>query len=191
MKFVILFASLCTAPAFAAMSGMAATQPLESEFAFLAGMVPHHEDALQDARLAEGRSERAEIRELAQNIIRTQDAEIAQMEGWLSTWYPERDRAEAAGAMQGMAMQGVMMEGLADLSGDAFDRAFLEGMVEHHRMAVEMADSLLAQDLADHDEVRTLAEDIRKTQSAEIKQMQGWLESLFAQAPAGTEHGGH
>ena len=188
MKLTVLFALLLafTPPALAAMPGMTMTQPVESEFAFLAGMVPHHEDALRDARLAEKRSDRPEIRELAQNIIAAQDAEITQMEGWLSTWYPNRDRAEAAQAVESMAMPE-----LENLSGDAFDRAFLEGMTAHHQMAVQMADSLLRQDLIEHDEVRALAEDIRRTQNAEIRQMQRWLETLFAQTPADTEHGGH
>ena len=188
MKLTVLFALLLTfaPPALAAMPGMTMTQPVESEFAFLAGMVPHHEDALEDARLATERSERAEIRELAQNIIATQDAEIAQMEGWLSAWYPERDRAEAAQAMEGM-----VMPGLENLSGDTFDRAFLEGMTAHHQMAVQMVDSLLQQDLVEHGEVRTLAENIRETQNAEITQMQGWLETWFAQTPADTGHSSH
>lgn len=188
MKLSVLFALLLTfpLPAFAAMPGMTMTQPVESEFAFLAGMVPHHEDALRDARLAAERSDRPEIRELAQDIIAAQDAEIAQMEGWLADWYPDRDRAEAAQAMESMAMPE-----LVGLSGDAFDRAFLEGMTAHHQMAVQMADSLLQQDLVEHDEVRTLAENIRETQTAEMKQMQGWLETLFAQTPADTGHSGH
>ncbi len=64
-------------------------------------------------------------------------------------------------------------------------------MTAHHQMAVQMVDSLLEQDLVEHDEVRTLAKNIRATQTAEIKQMQGWLEAWFAQTPADTEHGGH
>ena len=188
MKLTVLFTLLLTfaLPTFAAMPGVAMTQPVESEFAFLAGMVPHHEDALRDARLAAERSERPEIRELAQNVVSAQDAEIAQMEGWLAEWYPERDRAGAAQAMESMAMSE-----LENLSGDPFDRAFLEGMMAHHQMAVQMVDSLLEQGLAEHDEVRTLAENIRRTQNAEIRQMQGWLETWFAQAPADTERGGY
>ena len=188
MKLTVLLALLLTStlPALAAMPGMTMTQPVESEFAFLAGMVPHHEDALRDARLAAERSERPEIRELAQNIIAAQDAEIAQMKGWLSAWYPNRDRAEAAQAMESMAMPE-----LVGLSGDAFDRAFLEGMTAHHQMAVQMVNSFLGQGLVEHEEVRTLAEDIRRTQNAEIRQMQRWLETLFAQTPADTGHDGH
>lgn len=187
MKPTVLLTLLLTLtpPAFAATPGMTMTQPVESEFAFLAGMVPHHEDALRDARLAAERSEKAEIRELAQNIIAAQDAEIAQMEGWLAAWYPNRDRAGAAQGLADMATPE-----LENLSGDVFDRAFLEGMVMHHQMAVQMADSLLQQDLVEHDEVRTLAENIRESQTAEIRQMQGWLETLFAQTPADTGHGG-
>ena len=188
MKLTMLFALFLTftLPTFAATPGMTMTQPVESEFAFLAGMVQHHEDALEDARLAAERSNRPEIRELAQDIIAAQDAEIARIEGWLAEWYPERDRAGAAQGLADMATPE-----LENLSGDAFDRAFLEGMVMHHQMAVQMADSLLQQDLVEHDEVRTLAENIRESQTAEIRQMQGWLETLFAQTPTDTGHGGH
>lgn len=169
------------------MPGMAGMDmSVESEFDFLAGMVPHHQDALESAELAVERAERPEVRELAQEIVTAQEAEISQMETWLAEWYPEGDR-EAAEAMidEGMAMTGET--DLQSLSGAAFDRAFLEEMVMHHTMAVEMVDSLLSQDLAEHDEVRVLAEEIRSAQEAEIRQMQGWLRDLYGVS----EHEGH
>jgi uncharacterized protein (DUF305 family) len=157
-----------------------------SEFDFLAGMVPHHQDALESAELAVERAERPKVRELAQEIITAQEAEISQMETWLAEWYPEGDREGAEAMMdESMAMTGET--DLRSLSGAAFDRAFLEEMVMHHTMAVEMVDSLLEQDLVEHDEVRVLAEEIRSAQKAEIRRMQGWLRDLYGVS----EHEGH
>ena len=178
----VLFSSL----SLAAMP-MPATQ-VESEFDFLAGMVPHHQDALESAELALRRAEHPEVRELAQEIIAAQEAEIVQMEAWLAEWYPEGDRGGAEAMMdESMAMAGT---DLRSLSGAAFDRAFLGEMVVHHQMAVEMVASLLEQNLV-HSEVRTLAQHIRQTQNAEIAEMRGWLEGWFGRAAPGAEHGGH
>lgn len=169
------------------MPGMAETDmSVGSEFDFLAGMVPHHQDALESAELAVERAERPEVRELAQEIITAQEAEISQMETWLAEWYPEGDR-EAAEAMMDESMAMMRETDLQGLSGAAFDRAFLEEMTMHHTMAVEMVDSLLEQDLVEHDEVRMLAEEVRNAQEAEIRQMQGWLRDLYGVS----EHEGH
>lgn len=169
------------------MSGM--MMSVGSEFEFLAGMVPHHRQAAEDANVALEHSERSEVQQLAQTIIDAQKAEIAQMETWLTEWYPKGDREQVATEMD-QAMMGMNMPDLESLSGDAFDHAFLEGMIMHHQMAVQMVDSLLDQNLVEHDEVRTLAEEIRSSQQAEIAEMQGYLEAWFGDAAAGG-HDGH
>jgi uncharacterized protein (DUF305 family) len=157
------------------MSGMMMEMSVSSEFEFLAGMVPHHQEASDNARTALKRSERPEVQQLAQKIIDAQEAEITQMETWLTEWYPERNRGPVAAAMT-QAMTSMNMPDLENSSGTAFDQAFLEGMIMHHQMAIQMVDSLLSQNLVEHDEVRTLAQDIRSAQEAEIAEMQGYLE---------------
>lgn len=154
-----------------------------SEFEFLAGMVPHHQQAADDAGIALERSERPEVQQLAQEIIDAQEAEIAQMETWLSEWYPEGDR-EGVATQMNQAMMGMNMPELESLSGDALDRAFLEGMIMHHQMAIQMVDSLLGQNLVEHEEVHTFAEEIRSTQEAEISEMQDYLQAWFGEAAA-------
>ncbi|MBA2691396.1 MAG: DUF305 domain-containing protein [Rubrobacter sp.] len=59
------------------------------DLAFIEGMVPHHESAIEMAEVALENSENEEIRALAEEIIAAQEAEIEQMEAWREEWYPE------------------------------------------------------------------------------------------------------
>jgi len=52
-------------------------------------MIDHHKGAIAMAERALQDSEHAEIRTLAEAIIAAQEAEVAQMEGWLREWFPE------------------------------------------------------------------------------------------------------
>lgn len=58
-------------------------------------------------------------------------------------------------------------------TGDAFDRAFLEGMIPHHQGAIDMARA--AQQSARHEEIKRMADDIIETQQREIDQMRQWM----------------
>ncbi|MGW7134751.1 DUF305 domain-containing protein [Streptomyces bobili] len=70
------------------------------------------------------------------------------------------------------------------------DVAFAQGMIPHHRQAVEMAD--LAATRAESAEVKKLAGEIKKAQDPEIKTLSGWLTSWGEQVPAeGAGHEGH
>ncbi|MFB7253504.1 DUF305 domain-containing protein [Streptomyces nojiriensis] len=73
---------------------------------------------------------------------------------------------------------------------NAADAAFAQGMIPHHRQAVEMAG--LAAARAESAEVKKLAEEVKKAQDPEIKTLSGWLTSWGEQVPAtGEGHGGH
>ncbi len=65
-----------------------------------------------------------------------------------------------------------MNEQLESLSGDEFDKAFIEMMISHHEGAVDMAN--LAATRAKHDEIKTLSKDIISAQTDEISTMQHW-----------------
>jgi uncharacterized protein (DUF305 family) len=54
---------------------------------FIIMMIPHHEEAIAMADLALERSQRPEIRALAESIKKTQTQEIDQMRDWYRQWY--------------------------------------------------------------------------------------------------------
>lgn len=73
----------------------------------------------------------------------------------------------------------VLLAGCAGISGgDApIDQAFIDMMVPHHESAIAMAE--IAQERAERDELRALADGIVAGQSAEIAQMKAWREEWF------------
>jgi uncharacterized protein (DUF305 family) len=148
---------------------------VSSEAAYLAEMIPHHQEAVVAAEELE-RSSRPEMQALGEGIVRTQTAQIEQMRDWLARWYPEQPTDTAYRPM---------MRDLSGLTGDELDRAFLEDMVGHHMMAVMMSQHLLANGDPTHPEVGELAEQITDEQRAEIRQMRRWLATWFGQRTLG------
>jgi uncharacterized protein (DUF305 family) len=57
------------------------------------------------------------------------------------------------------------------------DAMFIEQMVPHHDDAIAMADLALTR--AEHPELKRLAADIKRTQTAENAQMRGWYRDWF------------
>lgn len=65
-----------------------------------------------------------------------------------------------------------MTSQLQGLSGDSYDKAFIEMMIAHHQGAVDMAE--LSPSRAKHDEVKQLSQSIITAQKKEIADMQQW-----------------
>lgn len=72
------------------------------------------------------------------------------------------------------------------------DVSFAQGMIPHHRQAVEMAD--LAATRASSGAVKELAAKVKKAQDPEIRTMSGWLEAWGEKVPEampGMDHSQH
>jgi uncharacterized protein (DUF305 family) len=148
------------------------------DVAFAQGMIPHHRQALEMARLAADRASSGTVKDLARRIEKAQDPEIRTMTGWLKTWGEKVPGGTGADGMDHSAsghsgMPGMMgsedMDALEKLTGKAFDVQFLTLMVEHHEGAVEMAKT--EQSKGRHTPAKAMADDIVTAQNAEIGEM--------------------
>ncbi|WP_432051580.1 DUF305 domain-containing protein [Streptomyces xiamenensis] len=138
-----------------------------ADLAFVQGMIPHHEQAIEMSELAAGRAGSDAVRDLAAVIEQAQGPEIDTLRSWLSDW--DAEPADHGGHdMTGMMSDEDMAE-LEGSSGAEFDAAFLRLMIVHHEGAVEMARELERQ--GSFAPALEMAQDIISSQSAEIDQM--------------------
>jgi len=151
--------------------------------AFVADMIPHHESAVQMAQIAQQRGSSEFVKELADDISKTQNAEI-------STMRAADRRLKNAGVKAGSLGVPEHMMGMTDdpaslKTATPFDRAFIRMMIPHHEGAVAMAKAELSK--GKDSELKALADDIITAQQREIGEMR---EHIGEAGTTTTEHGG-
>ena len=139
--------------------------------AFVAEMIPHHEGAVEMAEIAQQRGQSPFVKQLAEDIIRTQTEEITELRS-------EDKQLADAGVKPGKLGGGHSMMGMGEdtaslKTAEPFDRAFLEMMLPHHSSAVEMAKTELAE--GEDPELKSLAQEIIDAQEREIRAMREQL----------------
>lgn len=149
---------------------------------FIEQMIPHHEDAITMAKLAQTKAKRPEVKQLANSIIESQGKEITQMKSWYQDWYgrelPTGDQVMNQHSMMGnngmhMGVRGDQSD-MTNLEQAAdFDTEFVREMIPHHQMAVMMTSML--KNGTNRLEMQKLADDIIIAQTSEIELMRGWL----------------
>lgn len=147
---------------------------------FLQQMIPHHEVAVDMAERAIQAAEHPELRALAGEMKTNQQTEIDQMRSWLKEWYGLELGAEIRVGMGMMNSQTDDVMGRLETA-DPFDKQFIEEMIPHHQMAIMMAQMMLRD--AERPEAARLANDIVRTQSAEIRQMRAWYSEWYGTTP--------
>lgn len=175
---------------------------------FIDAMTRHHLGGITMAEVALARSERPEVQEFARAMIETQQAEIAQLAEWRAAWYPDAanvpEEFQVALMDEGSAIAG----GTADVGmggsgaglpspetnavqlcqiedATAFDTTFAEMMIAHHQTSIGMG--MLAQERADHQEIKDFAQNLITAQTEEIGQLAAWRDQwtgLSAGTPA-------
>lgn len=165
------------------------TGHVEADVRFMQHMLVHHAQAVEMVELLKTRGASETVRRLGERIAQSQAAEMAQMEEWLAgRGLPVAATDAHAGhhpaadpntpLMRGM-LSPTQMTALAAASGPAFDRLFLEGMIQHHQGALDMVEALLNDpDAAEDPMLSDFASSVTADQSAEILRMQSVLSGL-------------
>jgi uncharacterized protein (DUF305 family) len=162
---------------------------------FMAGMIPHHAQAVLMAKMAPAQAARPELKLMCERMLISQRDEIEFMRNWLrdrGQTVPPPDathhRMKMNGVEHDMLMPGMLtrdeMAALEKASGADWDRLFLEGMIKHHQGAIKMVDDLFAAHGALQDEdVYQFATDIYADQTSEIERMEKMLETVEKRRP--------
>ncbi|MBF6259764.1 DUF305 domain-containing protein [Nocardia farcinica] len=145
----------------------------DADVTFLQMMYPHHEQAVQMAELVPSRSQDQQVIDLAAGIKAAQQPEMTQIQSLLAS----AGKPDPAGGAMNHDMPGMMspeqMSSLEAMSGPEFDKMWLQMMIDHHRGAVEMAQSEIAS--GTNSQAKQIAETIVATQQQEITQMETLL----------------
>ena len=149
-----------------------------SDERFIDAMAPHHQGAVEMAEVALVRAEHPELRQLAQNIIADQSAEIERLRAIKEREFGSSDLPTEMSSEE-MEMMGMMEDPQELANQEPFDRAFIDAMIPHHVAAIEMA--WVAQENTANDEVRELAQGIVEVQEAEIAQLTEWRREWYGE----------
>jgi uncharacterized protein (DUF305 family) len=138
-----------------------------SDERFIDMMAAHHQMAIEMANVAQQNAELPKIRQIADDIVTTQQEEIEQLatikeEQFGSSEVPTQMNPEEPSML---AME--MPDQLAQQ--EPFDLAFIDSMIPHHASAIEMASTANIE--TDNPKIKSLARGIIDAQSKEIGQM--------------------
>lgn len=171
---------------------------------FARDMQVHHHQAVEMSMIVRDNITDETLRSIAYDIALTQQQQAGQMYAWLEEWGLSQSTSQqrmewmvagsgghggmdmgagadagsmltAEGLMPGMATE-VQLDELRSASGDDAARLYLNLMIAHHEAGVDMAAA--GAELAETQQVRTLATKIQSGQQAEINLMQNMLDAL-------------
>ena len=147
----------------------------DADVMFLQMMYPHHAQAVEMAKLVPTRSQNQQVKDLAAAIEKAQAPEMQQMTTLLAGFGKPAPSATMSHSMPGLMTPQQMTE-LTGLSGAAFDKMWLQMMVEHHQGAITMANDELKN--GTNADAKAMAQAIITTQQAEITTMNGMLAKM-------------
>ncbi|WP_185302486.1 DUF305 domain-containing protein [Streptomyces finlayi] len=174
-------------------SSSAAPAETSADVGFARDMAVHHQQAVEMSFVVRDRTDDADVRRLAYDIINTQANQRGMMLGWLETWgrpksserppmawmgHPVTPTGDGS-LMPGMATDAEMDE-LRKAGGTAAEILFLRLMTVHHRAGAEMARA--GAGAAGTAEIKNLAAGMVRGQESEIGLMADMLKERGAGA---------
>jgi uncharacterized protein (DUF305 family) len=172
---------------------------MEFDQMYIDMMIPHHQSIIVMAEAALPRLQDERLREIANAVIETQGAEIAQLREYREAWYGDlspmpMDEAMMAAMMQMMPGMGDMEAMAAMMDAEALvaafcaaenaDLAFIDLTIPHHEMAIAASEAALEQET--HPEIQEVAQQVIDAQEREIDELTAIRSELTGEAtPAG------
>jgi uncharacterized protein (DUF305 family) len=146
---------------------VAKKEKLSAQDTFLVDMIPHHEGAVEWAKLVLERGERPELKEMAAATIKGSTADLEEMRRLLG---PEKV-AKHQGHSHGGEHFGPA--GIAQIrKGVITDKVLLDWMIDHHTVGTDAGHGTVPQ--IDNDEIKVLVESMNGRLDKGLDKMRGW-----------------
>lgn len=144
---------------------------------FIDMTIMHHQHGIEMAQLAETKATKAAVKAFAKKTATDQQKDIDELQRYRNQWYsgkPLMDPAMMESMMKQMHpnMKMDMEETRRELraaTGAAFDQLFLDTMIHHHMMAIDMSKEAITK--AEHVELKDFARKATTKQQSEISEM--------------------
>jgi uncharacterized protein (DUF305 family) len=153
-------------PGMSGMSGMTN----DPNHDFLRMMTDHHKGLIQMAHMTIERKDKLSVKGEAETLDHKQDQELDKMMTMLEHQYKDPYTPKVTPENQAMT------DALTPLSGTAYSRKFVENVIAHHQMGIQMIDQFLPK-LTDA-KLKTMAETMKSDQQKDIARLQKELHTL-------------
>lgn len=151
-------------------------------------LIEHHQMGIDMAKMAQNKASHAELKTLATKMVEDQQKDQDQLKKWRDEWYAGKPKSDHMN-MPGMKMPQMDMGKLQAASGNDFDVMFLDMIVPHHQMAIDMSKDALKK--AQHAPLKTFARTTINKQQKEKAQLSKWRAAWGGKAPAMKHGQGH
>ena len=176
-KFIALSALVVALSIFSTKSRGQQMGDMPYDLHFIDMMIMHHQEGIEMAQMAQTKAIGAKVKAFATKTAADQQKDIGELQAHRNHWYagkPPMDHAAMQSMMQSMH-PGMNMDmedtrrKLLAAKGAAFDRLFLDTMIHHHQMALDMGKQATTK--AEHAELKDFARKAAIKQTSEIAEM--------------------
>ncbi|TKX29639.1 DUF305 domain-containing protein [Campylobacter sp. MIT 12-5580] len=156
------------------------SQSGDLEYDFLANMMPHHQGAVDSSKLLLHFELDKNLKQLAQNIIKTQEQEIKEFKSILENKNYIKSKLSQKEYLDFINKEKentqTMMHAMHNTQEANVQKAYIEAMIAHHQGAIMSAKNFLK--YSKDTKIRAIASKIIKDQEKEILEFKALLKTL-------------